>query len=501
MKKSDTLMKIVSGLVFLAMAAYLAIYVANRFSDPVQTALAVTATMSDSSTMSGLVVRDEVIMKGDAQYIDVVVDDGEKVSVGQTVAVIYSSEEALERAMRMDSLAREIEGVTAALSAAGGNYSAGNREASIYDALTGLSASLRSEGMTGIDTRQSTLASLLFRKEVNDSTEDYLAELEAEYRELLVTAEGDTEAIAAAESGTFSSLVDGYEGVDPEYVKTLGPEELRETIAAERTVDGNAIGKLILSYDWYYAAIVSREDASRLVAGRSVKLSFGRYYSEDLTADVVYVGRAEGDEQLVLFRIDKGFGDMLAVRAVSAELIYSQYEGLRVPLKGLYRYYACYMSDEDGQKLTEGELVTLTLGGRNYSATVSEVGFAQRYGDLPYGVEPGSEFDPRPTHRLVVFCWPWDDGPAPDLSSGVAVVTKDDGRTNLSAVSYYDYDPEADRLCVFTMTGLQAERKKVELVYAGEEYCLLRSEGGDALREGNEVIVEAKNLHDGKVFR
>ena len=57
-----------------------------------------------------------------------------------------------------------------------------------------------------------------------------------------------------------------------------------------------------------------------------------------------------------------------------------------------------------------------------------------------------------------------------------------------------------ERLCVFTMTGMQAERKLVDLVYAGEEYCLLSSEGNDALREGNEVIVQTKNLYNGRVF-
>ena len=89
MNKSDTLMKVVSGLVFLAMLAYLGFSFLQRMTDPVQTALTVRANMSDSSTMSGLVVRDELVLTGDAEYIDVVVEEGEKVSVGQTVAVIY----------------------------------------------------------------------------------------------------------------------------------------------------------------------------------------------------------------------------------------------------------------------------------------------------------------------------------------------------------------------------------------------------------------------------
>lgn len=495
-------MKVVSGLVFLAMAAYLGFSLFQRIADPVQTALVVTASMSDASTMSGLVVRDELVLRGNAEYIDVIADEGEKISVGQTVAVIYNSEDALRRAERIDALVQEIESVQSALSGAQGNYSAGNRDESIFDALVGLSASLRSDGMRAIDTRQSTLASLVFRKEVSDATEDYLMELEASYWDMVSTSVGDTRDIKASQSGTFTSIVDGYEGVSPEYVQGLTPDELREIIASDRTEDDDALGKLVLSFNWHYAAIVKEEDASRLKTGQSVRLSFGRYYSDYLTATVEYVGRSVDDERLVLFGMDHGLTDMMAVRAVSAELIYSEYTGLRVPLRGLYRYYAGYLSAEDGERLTGGDRVTLSLGGQVIDATVSEVGSARRYGDLPPGVEAGSERDTRPSRRLVVFVWPWSaEENAPDFSAGGGTVTLKDGRTTLTVLNYYDYDPEIDRLCVFTMTGLQAERKKVQLIYAGEEYCLLSSEGDDALREGNEVIVQAGGLHNDKVFR
>ena len=501
MKRSDTLLKIMSALVFCAMIAYLAFYVVDRLVDPVQTALAVTASMTDSSAVSGLVVRDELVVSSDAEYINVTVSDGEKVSAGEAVAVVYDSAEALERASRMDSLSREIEDVQAALSSTGGLRPVGNRESSIYDAIRELSASIRSDGYAGVDTKNSALASLIFRGDTTDATEEYLSQLQTEYMELQVTAAGETEEITVGMSGTFSTVVDGYEGVDPEYAEGLAPSSLREIIAADRVVEPHALGKLITSYKWYYAAIVGREDASRLVAGMTVRMSFGRYYSEFLTARVVYVGQAEGDEQLVLFSMDRGFADMLAVRAVSAEIVYSEYTGLRVPLKGLYRYYAGYMSDEDGAKLTEGGTATLSLGGVEYAARVSEVGSAQRYGDLPEGIEPGSEADTRPTRRQVVFYWPWTDEPAPDFSSGGGAVTLPGSDEVMAVMNFYDYDQRVDRMCVFTMTGLQAERKKVDLIFAGEEYALVSSAGDDALREGNEIIVQAANLHNGKVFR
>lgn len=498
MKRTDTLIRVMTGLLLVAMTAYLAVYLVRRVLDPVQTALAVEASMSRSSTMSGLVVRDELVLRSGEEYVDVVVADGEKVSAGQTVAVAYGSETALARATDMETLARQMEEVSAALESAEESPTASNREQTIYDAITELSQSVRSSSLAGVDTRQSTLAGLLFRTEESNATEEYLHQLQQSYDALAATAAGDTTAITVGQGGTFSAVVDGYEGVDPSYIQDMTPDELRELIDADRIIPEDALGKLIPSYNWYYAAIMNAEDSRDLVAGRTVDISFGRYYGENLTAQVYNVGRAQGDEQLVVFKLDRAFGDMLAVRSVSAEVIYSDYTGLRVPLEGLYRYYAGYVSEADAKLLTQGGSLAVSLGGTEYEATVSEIGGANAYGELPAGVEAGSEDDNRPKRCLVVLCWLWEDTPAPDFSSGSGTVTLEDG-TKILITNYYDYDPEVDRLCVFTKTGLQAERKKVSLVFAGEEYALVSSQGEDALREGNEIIVKARDLYNGKI--
>lgn len=519
MKKTDTFTRVASLLAFIALAAYLTVYIVSRALNPVQTSLTVTATMSDSAPLSGLVIRDELVIRSDEQYIDVTTADGSEVAAGETVAVAYSSEEALERASRMHVLSREIEDVTAALDSTATATGAGDREQSIYSAIIGLSSCLRGGNLSELESRSSALAGVLFPTNVgDDASEEYLRQLKEEYSGLQTSAAGDTKTITVGESGTFSTLVDGYEGVDPEYVRNFSPSELLELIAADRVVASDSIGKLITSYDWYYAAVVPWDDSQHLLEGDWVKLSFGRYYSGELDAQVERLGRAENDQQLVLFRLERGQADMLAVRAVTAELIYKEYTGLRVPIRGLYRYYAAYMSDEDGASLHEGQDVTLTLGDDSVDAFVSEIGSASKYGTLPEGVEEDSEEDTRPSRRLVVFCWNWEpDSHVPDSSAGGGSVAVRDQADTMPLTNFYDYrtvaagseslpddDPAKwsvpDRLCVFTMTGMQAERKLVSLVYAGEEYCLLSSEGNDALREGNEVIVQARNLYNGLVF-
>lgn len=499
MKRSDALLKVISFVIVLAMAAYLTVYLVQRGSDSTQTALVVTATMSDSTAMSGLVVREEPVLQSSEEYIDVTVSDGEKVGVGQTVAVAYSSESALERATQLHVLSQEIEEVSSALDSAEDVALTGDQ--TVYDAIISLSYTIQTGDLADMESQESALASLIFRTESQDATEEYLNELEKEYYELEQTSAGDSKEITVGQAGTFTTLVDGYEGVSPAYIQTLTPSELRALISAERTVSSGAFGKLVVSYYWYYAAILQEEDAGSLETGDTVSLSFGRYYSGSLEAEVQYISQPENGECIALFSMNQGLTDMLAVRAVSAELVYQEYTGLRVPVKGLYRYYAGYLSDEDGQKLTEGESVTLTLGGVEYDAFVSEIGSAVAYGELADGVESGSEEDTRPRRWLVVFCWAWSgEEDAPDFSSGGGAVTLADGTETLAVTNYYDYDESTDRMCVFTMTGLQAERKKVSLIFAGEEYCLVSSEGTDALREGNEVIVQAAGLYNGKVF-
>lgn len=501
MNKSDILLKVVSALMFCAMVAYMAVYIIHRVKEPVETALVVTSTMTDSSTLSGLVVRDELVISSDAPYVNVTVSDGEKVGAGQTVALVYDSQEALQQAAYLSTLEAEIADVEAALSTTGAAGAAQNRDQSIYDAIIGVSASLRNASFAGIDTNQSTLAGLIFRSDKVNATEEHLAALQIEYNELLRTSSDETDEIAVGQSGTYSAIVDGYEGIDPTYARELSPSELRELIAADRTVGTGDMGKLILSYRWYYAAIVPRADASKLVAGRTVRLSFGRYYSDYLTADVAYVGQAEGDEQLVLFSMDRGFSEMIAVRAVSAEIVYSEYSGLRVPVSALYRYYAGYLSENDAALLSEGESVRITVGAETYDAFVSEIGSARRYGDLAPGIEEDSDADTRPKRSLIVFCWPYAaDQEAPDFSVAGALIRTEAGVV-LPATNYYEYNTDIDRMCVFAMTGLQAERKKVSLLFCGEEYALVESEGSDALREGNEVIVSYSGLFSGKVYR
>lgn len=478
MRKADRLTRAISILLFAAMLCYMGFAIARRVARPVQTALAVEASLTDSVTMSGMVIREERLVLSNREYIDIIAADGEKIAAGGAVATAYKSPEALDRALRMYALERQLREAEEALAAQEDESVRG----SVYEAVETVSAALRRGDYVDIDLKAEALGVLLGQGDAENLSREYLRSLEREYEGLETAAGQDALTIEAESAGTFSSILDGYESLTPEDAKLLTPQSLRELMASEGSVPERALGKMIGSHEWYYAAILSASEARSLEAGQTVSLSFGRYYAEALEARVEQIGEVSGGDCVVLFRLDEALGEMLAVRKTSAELIYGGHSGLRVPVKGLWRYYAGYLSEEDAAQLRPGEAVTLKAGNLSVEAFVSELG------------------DPDGEGRCqAVFYWPWTAENALPDGGGQALVTCGTDQS-MTAEDFYDYDPQREYLCVFTMTGLQAERKKVSLNYAGEEFCLVSSGGEDALRAGNEIIVQAEGLFDGRVF-
>lgn len=476
MKKADRLTKAISIVLFAAMLCYLGFALGRRLTRPVRTALAVETVLTDAVPMTGLVIRQEALLLSARTYIDITAADGEKIAAGGPVATAYTSERALDRALQLDALERTLQEAEAVLAA---EEEAAAQGFAVQDSLETISAALRSGDLRGIDLQAEALASFLGQADSEDFTQDYLRSLRKERDSLLAAAGGDSQVIAAEEAGSFSSILDGFEDLTPEAAQLLTPQSLQALLDAQRSPQAGAFGKMIGSHEWLYAALVAAEEAVLLEPGETVQLSFGRYYAEYLDAEVMQVGPASRGQSVVLFELDQAMTELLAVRKTSAELILGGHSGLRVPEEGLYRYYAAYADEEDLRGLQPGDSLRLAAGGETREAVISEIG------------EPGTD-----GRCLFVVFWPWAGDNALPTGGESKVQTENGG---FSAQDYYDA-AETEHLCVFTMTGLQAERKKVTLVYAADGFCLVESQGEDALREGNEIIIQAPELFDGKVF-
>ncbi len=474
MKKADRLAKAISAVLFAAMLCYIGFAVARRIAWPVRTALAVETALTDAVSLQGIVVRSETLLTTNRDYVDISAAEGEKIAAGGTVATVYTSEQALDRALRLANLERELQAAEEAL-AEPAALSGG-----VWSGLEEIARSLHRGSLGSLDLQAEQLAVRLGQGAETELSAEYLYELRRERDELRQTVDQEAQSITAPAAGSFSSVLDGYEDLDPAAAGALTPGALQALLEESRTGDKQAFGKLVESPCWYYAALVDEKTAAGLAAGQAFCLRFGRYCGEDLPARLLQLSAAEDGRCVALFELDRALTELLPARKCSAELVFGGHSGLRCPREGLWRYYAGYVTGAEAEGLRPGDSFYLVSGSWMQAVTLSEIGEENAAGLC----------------QLILY-WPWSEdnaGPAEDGQS--RLVLPEGGELALQD----HYPAGQEHLCVFTMTGRQAERKKVTLVYGGEEFCLLASEGEDALRAGNEIIVEARSLYDGRVF-
>ncbi len=109
MRRSNFVIKLVSLVLFVAIACYIGLYIYNMAANPFQTTLAASITVEESSRVTGYVVREETVLSGGGDAVSITAQEGAKVSVGEEIAIAYASEAALQRASEIYSLEIQID--------------------------------------------------------------------------------------------------------------------------------------------------------------------------------------------------------------------------------------------------------------------------------------------------------------------------------------------------------------------------------------------------------
>ena len=416
MKQGTIFTRIAMLIILLALVGYLAITAWRGLTDPFSTTLAYSYTEDDGAEVEGILVREEQVLPGQTGIVDLRVDEGERVGVGQAVAYLYQSEEAVARQQTIRALTLEAEQLRAAMTLTDTGDAARLDETIIRQTVELRSAAAQKD-FTALEDQVLDLKSTVLQRaytygqEGTGALQTRLTELRGEIDALRSQAERDTRAVTAPASGTFSALVDGYEGVvTPDSLADLTPASLAALLEREEAEDPTALGKLITDPTWYFAALVPAETAQRLLPGHQVTLRFSRDFSGDLSATVESVGEGEGQVVVILSSQD-GLARTTLLRRQTVELIFDSRTGLRVPKQAVH--------------LTE-ETVTDPDTGEEETRTV-------------YGV--------------------------------------------------------------YAVVGARAEFKPVEILEDSGEFYLVTPVASDktALRAGDEIVVSARDLYDGKV--
>ena len=417
MKNSSFATKCLLLAVTLGVLAYFGIQGLDYLSDPLTTTLAYNYQVEEGTDLSGYVVREERVLADDAGgLLRLQRSEGERVSAGGTVALVYADQTSLDRQQEIDELTGRIDQLQFAQEASVGSEVLLKLDAQIMRSLLAYRSELAAGRLDNAEEHETELRSLVLKRDyTNSDSEDLsgqIAELQGRLKELKAQAASSVRRVTAPVSGLYSAVVDGYETVlTPDALADMTPSQLN-TVKADETV-ASQTGKLILGDCWYYAVTMSAEQTEALRdAGGSMTLRFAKGVEQDQSVTLYAVGPEEQGRVVVTFRGEYNLAQLTLLRRQSAQLIRRTVAGIRVPNEALRA--ASTKVDQEGNRTT--------------------------------------------AEGLVVYC----------------------------------------------VVGMEARFKPVEVVYSGDGFVLVRSAAASdqeslRLRPGDEIIISAKDLYDGKV--
>ncbi|RHR10788.1 hypothetical protein DWX58_05260 [Pseudoflavonifractor sp. AF19-9AC] len=382
MKQGKPVITVVMVALAVALAIYFGFYVFDTFNDPFSTALVYNYTVNDSAEADGLLVREEQVISSQEGIVELTRSEGEKVGVGQTVAMVYRDSQAQDDQAALEALNQEIALLQYAATESGDVESAAKLDEEILQAVVELRASAALDDYSQLEDQVLEVKSQVLKRGytygeglTSEDLSARLQDLKNQRSALSSQSAAATTKITASQSGIFSSLVDGYETVvTPQNVFQLTPSSLEGLLDGDGVTSGNGLGKLICGYRWYFAATLPVDVTERMREGGTAQVRFSGDFTQDVDMTVEQIGQEENGEQVVVFSSDKYLARTTLLRSQSVEIIFDSWSGLRIPKEALRMETYTYKDEETGEEKEGSRLgVYVLLGGKAEFKTVKVI--------------------------------------------------------------------------------------------------------------------------------
>ncbi|MGN1014661.1 MAG: HlyD family efflux transporter periplasmic adaptor subunit [Butyricicoccus sp.] len=329
----------------VAVFAIIILYIAGSWAvthyHPIETVPAISVTMDDAVPVTGYFIREEqVVDVGSVSTAEYNFSDGDKVALGSSLVTVYRDEQSLEDSQELE----EVRSSISQLEALQNNSYVTNTsqiDQKISSVLYEIGDAVDSADFDQLPEQMSQLREYALKSgSMNGDISDLSGQLSKLYKQekkLEQSLNGKTTDIVSEFSGYFSQTTDGYENIFTyDCVDSLTVSGLKE-LASKRPAQSDAEHcKLISAYNWYYAVVLSAEDAARFTEGQSVTLRFAQ--PSDHVAAKVYAVRPDEDsgETLVLFQSNVMNSDLVTMRKEIGTVVLATYSGLKVPIEAIH---------------------------------------------------------------------------------------------------------------------------------------------------------------------
>lgn len=339
MKWKNRLAMLGAAVLVLVFLAYLGYQVTENLGDQIVTVDAIEVTVEEKISADGAFLRRQTPVAGSegSGWAEYLIDDGGKVAKGENLAVYFSTQEAAQQYRDCQTLRDRL----SALQYAYENITAGadstRMDELIWRQIVTVNGLLAQGEAARADSGCAQLEQLVVSRGASqeDKTqfETQIAALQTELKTRESSLSGSTRTISAPESGYFLSACDGYSDL----LSADRREEVTadELLTTQETAPSDAVGCIVDAFEWYYAAVMDKDQADRIRSRDTVDVYFPEISAAALPMQLCDIRTGVDGRCIVLLRSGVINSAYLGARRQSADLVAGSYSGIKVPKEAL----------------------------------------------------------------------------------------------------------------------------------------------------------------------
>lgn len=356
MKESTLVNKIIIGVICAAVIVYFGVYLALGFRDDLVTTTAYTYSVDVGTPASALLVRDEQVISTTGQYVDILLEEGEKVSKGGQIALIHASQDSLNTRQTIQSLEAEIQQLQYALSTGTQATNSSKLDQEVISSMVAVRTLAASGDLSTLEDTALHLRTMVFQRdysygntEAATQIKQLISDKQKQLDSLNASLNQVSQTITSPASGCFSGEVDGFESlITPTMLSSLTITQLTDLLHQDTVDHQSALGKVITDNTWYLAALIDQPTVEGLLEGKTYKISFTDDYYGLISMKLERLV-SENNQTMAIFSTNTHLSDTTLLRQQTVDIIAQQVEGIRIPRRAL-RVNTQTVTDKDGNE-------------------------------------------------------------------------------------------------------------------------------------------------------
>lgn len=330
---------VVSAVGSILLICYVLYHLLNGFETKLETTPAIIATQEQTISLDAYIFRDETVLtatqSGGVNYL---FENGERVSVGNAVANIYSGaglEELSDRILDINNKVNVLEASSAIDKAMMSDTK--SLDTKINELYYIIRDKLEDGDIEYALYKKDELLTLLNKRQIITQSvsgyDDKILSLKNEREMLSAQLNNVTEKIVAPASGYFYNGVDGYENIfTVKSLQDMTLESYTQLVNSDPYPSPLAVCKIVNSYRWYIASEITKDGLKNFAEGNSYSVKFP--YNADTIIPMMLdriIQTNDSDRVVLLFRTDMMPDGFNYLRKQSVEIVRESVTGYKVP--------------------------------------------------------------------------------------------------------------------------------------------------------------------------